>query len=108
VCRVSHRRDPDPCRDRRGARRCVIHGSTDVLCALEGESAQGVTDEIARHGRRVLGALLDGIPESVAIGVSLLGGDSVGVAVVAAVFLSTIAVVQAFAAGAILPCWLTR
>ena len=36
----------------------------------------------------VLGALLDGIPESVAIGVSLLGGGSVGVPVVAAVFLS--------------------
>jgi len=38
----------------------------------------------------VLGALLDGIPESVAIGVSLLGGGSVGVAVVAAVFLSNV------------------
>ncbi len=38
----------------------------------------------------VLGALLDGIPESAAIGVSLLGGGSVGVAVVAAVFLSNI------------------
>jgi ZIP family zinc transporter len=37
-----------------------------------------------------LGALLDGIPESAAIGVSLLGGGSVGVAVVAAVFLSNI------------------
>jgi zinc transporter, ZIP family len=38
----------------------------------------------------VLGALLDGIPESVAIGVSLLGGGSVGFAVVAAVFLSNV------------------
>jgi zinc transporter, ZIP family len=38
----------------------------------------------------VLGALLDGIPESVAIGVSLLGGGGVGVAVVAAVFLSNV------------------
>ncbi|HEU4810898.1 MAG TPA: ZIP family zinc transporter [Nocardioides sp.] len=38
----------------------------------------------------VLGALLDGIPESAAIGVSLVGGGGVGVAVVAAVFLSNI------------------
>jgi ZIP family zinc transporter len=38
----------------------------------------------------VLGALLDGIPESVAIGVSLLGGNGIGVAVVAAVFLSNV------------------
>ena len=34
--------------------------------------------------------MLDGIPESVAIGVSLVGGGSVGVAVVAAVFLSNV------------------
>ena len=38
----------------------------------------------------VLGAVLDGIPESAAIGVSLLGGGTVSVAVVVAVFLSNV------------------
>lgn len=38
----------------------------------------------------VLGALMDGIPESVAIGVSLVGGGSVAVPVVIAVFLSNV------------------
>ena len=38
----------------------------------------------------VLGALLDGIPESAAIGVSLLGGAGIGVPVVVAVFMSNI------------------
>ncbi len=38
----------------------------------------------------VLGALLDGIPESAAIGITLVGGKSVGLAVVAAVFLSNV------------------
>lgn len=38
----------------------------------------------------VLGALLDGIPESAAIGLTLLEGGGVGVAIVAAVFLSNV------------------
>jgi ZIP family zinc transporter len=46
--------------------------------------------EGAGAGALVLGALLDGIPESAAIGVSLLGGGAVGVAVVAAVFISNV------------------
>ena len=37
-----------------------------------------------------IGALLDGIPESAAIGISLLGGGSISAALVAAVFLSNI------------------
>jgi ZIP family zinc transporter len=49
-----------------------------------GEQEGGVAGAI------VLGALMDGIPESVAIGVTLLDGGGVGVAVVAAVFLSNV------------------
>ena len=41
-------------------------------------------------GALVLGTLLDGIPESAAIGISLLDGKGVGLAFVAAVFLSNI------------------
>lgn len=38
----------------------------------------------------VLGALLDGIPESAAIGISLVGGSGIGVAMLVAVFLSNV------------------
>jgi ZIP family zinc transporter len=61
--------------DKRGARHRKRSG---------GQQASGAAGAI------VLGAMLDGIPESVAIGASLLGGGGVGVAVVAAVFLSNV------------------
>lgn len=38
----------------------------------------------------VLGAVLDGVPEQAAIGLSLASGESVGIALVAAVFLSNV------------------
>ncbi|MGM7667432.1 ZIP family metal transporter [Microbacterium sp. A93] len=37
-----------------------------------------------------IGALLDGVPESIVLGISLLGGGSVSIAVVAAVFISNL------------------
>ncbi len=37
-----------------------------------------------------IGALMDGIPESAAIGISLIGGGAVGLVFVAAVFLSNV------------------
>ena len=54
-------------------------------------STKAATGAAASSGLAlVLGALLDGIPESAAIGISLIGGGGVGVAMVAAVFLSNI------------------
>ena len=47
----------------------------------------------------VLGAILDGIPESAAIGISLLGGEGVSVAVVVAVFISNVPESLSAAAG---------
>jgi ZIP family zinc transporter len=38
----------------------------------------------------VLGAVLDGIPESIVLGLSLLSGEGIGVAVLAAVFISNL------------------
>lgn len=49
-----------------------------------GEQAGGSATAI------LLGALMDGIPESAAIGISLLSGEGVGAALLAAVFLSNL------------------
>lgn len=52
---------------------------------------QPVESEQAGSGTAIaIGALLDGVPESVVLGVSLLSGEGVGVAVLAAIFLSNL------------------
>jgi zinc transporter, ZIP family len=77
--------------DRQGGhrRKSPVHGGVRAGSASVGSKAAG--GAAAASGMAlVLGALLDGIPESAAIGISLLGGGGVGVAMVAAVFLSNI------------------
>ncbi len=51
---------------------------------------RGADAEESAGGALALGALLDGIPESAAIGLTLVEGGGVGVAFVAAVFLSNL------------------
>jgi ZIP family zinc transporter len=68
-----------------------VAGATDASSGAGGAAAAATAAAAAPSGAAlVLGALLDGIPESAAIGISLLGGGGVGVAMVAAVFLSNI------------------
>lgn len=58
----------------------VFFAGDYMLDKKGGESGLGV----------VLGTILDGIPESMVIGLTLVGGGSIGVAVLAAVFLSNL------------------
>ena len=57
------------------------------------------TDEEGNPAAIVVGAVLDGIPESVAIGISLLEGGHVGGVFVAAVFMSNIPEAMSASAG---------
>ncbi len=87
--------------DRGGTTATVIGLAAGALAFYAGDSvlARRGGDDRKRSGGQqqgnaalglVLGALLDGIPESAAIGLTLLEGGGVGVAVVVAVFLSNI------------------
>ena len=67
---------------RRGARHRKRSGSNPQESQPDAQSSSGAAIAI--------GALLDGIPESVVIGVSLLGGGGVSAVTVAAVFLSNV------------------
>ena len=55
-----------------------------------GDQQPSETEASGSGAAIAVGALLDGVPESAVIGVSLLGGSGVGVATVAAVFLSNL------------------
>jgi ZIP family zinc transporter len=61
----------------------------DRMGGADRKSASGPGENAAAFGI-VLGAILDGIPESMAIGLTLLEGGGVSVAVVVAVFLSNV------------------
>ena len=76
----------------------VIYTAADVVLARQGarhrkrsDGLQPSEDEDSGSGLAIaVGALLDGIPESAVIGVSLLGGGGVGVATVVAIFISNL------------------
>ncbi len=67
---------------RRGARHRKRSGSNDAESQPDASSGGGLAIAV--------GALLDGVPESVVIGVSLLGGSGVSTVTVAAIFLSNV------------------
>ena len=69
---------------RRGARHRKRSGANPGAAQPSEDEQQGSGTAIA------IGALLDGIPESVVIGIGLLGGGAVSVSVVAAVFISNV------------------
>jgi ZIP family zinc transporter len=76
----------------------IVYVAINVLLARRGArhrkrsgGQQPSEQDSAGSGAAIaVGALLDGIPESVVLGVSLLGGGGVGVAVLAAVFISNV------------------
>jgi ZIP family zinc transporter len=80
--------------DRSGGhrRKSPVHGGMPHRsgASTPREASAGTVAASSSGAALVLGALLDGIPESAAIGISLLGGAGVSTAMVAAVFLSNV------------------
>ena len=68
----------------------LIERMQDKKAANGGEDDAGADDEEGSGLQLALGATLDGVPESVAIGLTLLGGNPVSAAIVLAVFLSNV------------------
>jgi ZIP family zinc transporter len=62
----------------------IDHRGGEMRMSPMGEQEEGSSTAL------LLGAVLDGIPESAVIGITLLSGEGVGIAVVAAVFLSNL------------------
>jgi ZIP family zinc transporter len=65
---------------RRGARHRKRSGDQQPSEVEQGGSGSAIA----------IGALLDGIPESVVLGLSLLGGNGIGIPVLAAIFISNL------------------
>lgn len=76
----------------------VVYVALNVVLARRGArhrkragAEQPSEDEQQGSGAAIaIGALLDGVPESVVLGLSLLGGQGVGVPVLAAIFISNL------------------
>jgi ZIP family zinc transporter len=76
----------------------VVYVAANVALARRGarhrkRSGDEQPSENEQHGSGAaiaIGALLDGVPESVVLGLSLLGGNGVGIAVLAAIFISNL------------------
>ncbi|GGB74479.1 ZIP family zinc transporter [Knoellia flava TL1] len=76
----------------------VVYVAANVLLARRGarhrkrsHEMQGSEEETPGSGAAIaVGALLDGIPESIVLGLTLLTGEGVGVAVLVAIFLSNL------------------
>ncbi|KGN42978.1 ZIP family metal transporter [Knoellia aerolata] len=76
----------------------VIYVAANVALAKRGarhrkrsHEIQGSEEETPGSGAAIaIGALLDGIPESIVLGLSLLGGGGAGIPVFAAIFLSNL------------------
>jgi zinc transporter, ZIP family len=64
--------------------------SGDGAAVSAGDATDGDQDDESNPAAIVVGAVLDGIPESAAIGISLLEGGHVGGVFVAAVFMSNV------------------
>ena len=82
----------------------VVYTAANIALSRYGakhrkRSGQQQSDEGGSGTAIAVGALLDGIPESVVIGVSLLSGEGVSLVAVAAVFLSNLPEGLASAAG---------
>jgi ZIP family zinc transporter len=73
-------------------------GANRALASRGGRRRGGRTSPEESSRALLLGAVLDGIPESAVIGITLIGGGEVGAAMVAAVFVSNLP--ESFAATA--------